>query len=58
MWYNKSMKKISIKQIEVLLQVIYQTNISAQTFDGIKKMLLSELETIKDENKNPESDTK
>ena len=52
------MKKISTKQIEVLLQVIYQTNISAQTFDGIKKMLLSELETIKDENKNPESDTK
>jgi len=48
------MKKITQQQIEALLQVIYQTNISAQNFDAIRKML-SELETIKNENKNPES---
>jgi hypothetical protein len=32
------MKLISTQQLESLLQVIYQTNISAQTYDAIKKM--------------------
>ncbi len=34
------MKKITTQQIEGLLQVIYQTNISAQTFDAVKKLLV------------------
>ena len=36
------MKQITSEQINILLQTIYQTNISAQTFDQVKK-LLSEL---------------
>jgi hypothetical protein len=41
------MKLISTEQINAVLQAIYNTNISASTFDSIKK-LFSEL---KDENK-------
>ena len=32
-------KIISIEQINAILQAIYQTNVSAQAFDAIKKML-------------------
>lgn len=34
------MKKITDDQVNALLQTIYTTNISAQTFDAIKKLLL------------------
>jgi len=44
------MKKITPDQITAILQAIYQTNISAATFDQIKK-LFSELEEIKEEDK-------
>jgi hypothetical protein len=33
-------KKIKESQIETILQTVYQTNISAQTFDALKKLLL------------------
>lgn len=36
------MKQITIEQINAILQTVYQTNISAQTFDAFRK-LLSEL---------------
>jgi hypothetical protein len=45
------MKNITMQQIEALLQTIYQTNISAQTFDAVKKMLLS-LPEVKEEVKS------
>jgi transposase-like protein len=45
------MKNITTEQINALLQAIYQTNISAQTFDQIKK-LLSELPEVKEKTKN------
>ena len=47
------MKQISTEQINGLLQVIYQTNISAQNFDAVKKMLveLPAVKETKDENK-------
>jgi len=32
------MRKITEEQINALLQTIYQTNISAQTFDAVKKL--------------------
>jgi hypothetical protein len=32
------MKSIKTNQIEAILQAIYQTNISAQNFDAIKKL--------------------
>lgn len=31
-------KQITQEQINAVLQVVYQTNISAATFDGLKKM--------------------
>jgi hypothetical protein len=48
------MKKISTKQLEAVLQVIYSTNIPASSFDAIKKMF-TELETIQDENTTTEN---
>ena len=42
------MKKISTKQLEAVLQVIYQTNISARSFDRIEE-LFSQLEDCKEE---------
>ena len=39
------MKKITEEQIQALLQTIYQTNIAAQVFDAVKKMLV-ELPTV------------
>jgi hypothetical protein len=33
-------KKIKESQIEAILQTVYQTNIAAQTFDALKKLLL------------------
>lgn len=33
-------KKISEEQITAILQVIYQTNIAAATFDSLKKLLV------------------
>ena len=33
-------KQITTEQVNVLLHTIYQTNISAQTLDAVKKMLL------------------
>jgi len=50
------MKQISTEQINGLLQVIYQTNISAQNFDAVKKMLadLPEIKEVKDD-KNKET---
>ncbi len=41
------MKKISQKEIDALLQTIYQTNISAQQFDAIKQFFLG-LPTLED----------
>ena len=35
---NKN-KKISVEQINAVLQIIYQTNIPAQQFDAVKKLL-------------------
>jgi len=43
-------KQITAEQIEALLQVVYQTNISAQNFDAIKKLFV-DLPEIKDEKK-------
>ena len=40
-------KQITKEQIEALLATVYQTNISAQTFDAIRK-LLSELPEVKE----------
>jgi hypothetical protein len=34
------MKKITKEQIEAILSAVYQTNISAQVFDQIRKLLL------------------
>lgn len=34
------MKKITQQQIEAILQVVYATNIPAQSFDSLKKLLL------------------
>lgn len=42
------MKKINNEQIQIVLQTIYQTNIPAATFDGLKK-LFSELPDVKQE---------
>ena len=42
------MKTITHEQINALIQTIYQTNISAQSFDAIKKFL-SELPDVKEE---------
>jgi hypothetical protein len=39
------MKQIKIEQIEAILATVYQTNISAQTFDALRK-LLSELPEV------------
>ena len=51
-------KKITVEQINALLQTIYSTNIPAQSFDGIKKFL-SELPDVKEKNvENKNSDTK
>ncbi len=33
------MKTITTEQINTILQTVYQTNISAQTFDALKKLL-------------------
>ena len=32
------MKKITEQQIQAILQTVYTTNISAQTFDALKKL--------------------
>lgn len=44
------MKQISNEQINTILQTVYQTNISAQTFDALRKLLL-ELPEAKEEKK-------
>jgi hypothetical protein len=44
------MKKISSEQIANILQVIYVTNISAQTFDAVKKLFF-DLPTIEEVDK-------
>jgi anti-anti-sigma regulatory factor len=44
------MKQIKIEQINAILQTIYQTNISAQNFDAIKK-LFTELTDVKEDKK-------
>lgn len=41
------MKQITEEQINAILQAIYQTNISALTFDQIKKVF-SELPEVKE----------
>lgn len=41
------MKKISTDQLNAILQVVYQTNISAQQFDAIKEMI-SKLEDVEE----------
>ena len=52
------MKQISQEQVTAILQIMYETNISAQQFDAVKKMLvgLPEIKkedgTNKPENKN------
>lgn len=33
------MKKISIEQINAILQTVYQTNISASAFDALRNLL-------------------
>jgi transposase-like protein len=45
------MKNITTQQIEAILATVYQTNISAQTFDALRK-LLSELPDAPTEEKN------
>lgn len=47
------MKKITVEQIQAVLQAIYQTNISAKDFDAMKKFFetLPDVET-KDEDKS------
>lgn len=42
------MKQISQQQIEAVLQAVYQTNIPAQQFDALRK-LLSELPEVKED---------
>ena len=44
------MKQITMEQIQTILQTVYTTNIPAQTFDALKKMLL-ELPEVKEEKK-------
>lgn len=44
------MKTITIEQVNALLQVIYSTNITAQQFDAVRK-LLTELPEVKEEPK-------
>lgn len=44
------MKNITTEQINAILQTVYQTNISAQNFDSLKKFM-SELPEVK----NPEA---
>jgi len=44
------MRKIEDKQIEIILQTIYQTNMPVSTFDSLKKLLL-ELPVIEDPKK-------
>ena len=43
-------KSITTEQINIVLQTIYNTNISAQTFDALKK-LLNELPVAPEEKK-------
>ena len=45
------MKQIEIKQIEAILQTVYQTNIPVAQFDAIRK-LLSELPDAPTEEKH------
>jgi hypothetical protein len=45
------MKNITTNQIEELLKVIYQTNISAMQFDVIKKFF-NELPVVKEDKKD------
>jgi len=42
------MKNITTEQIQAVLQVIYQTNISVSNFDAIKK-LFTDLPEVKEE---------
>lgn len=44
------MKKITIEQINTILATVYGTNIPAQTFDQLRK-LLSELPDVEDKKK-------
>ena len=44
------MKQITQAQIDAILQTVYSTNIPAQTFDAMRK-LLSELPEVKVEEK-------
>lgn len=44
------MKTITTEQVEAVLQAVYQTNITAQAFDTLKKFL-SELPDAKVEDK-------
>ena len=44
------MKQITTEQINAVLQVIYQTNISAQQFDAVKKMF-ADLPVLEDKKK-------
>jgi hypothetical protein len=43
------MKKITKEQVDLILNVMYSTNIPAQSFDQIKKLLLElpEVEEVK-----------
>jgi len=45
------MKNITIEQINSVLQVVYQTNISAAQFDALKKFL-ADLPEVKTETKS------
>lgn len=53
MCYNIYMK-ITQEQINVVLQAVYQTNVSASTFDALKK-LFSELPKINEPAQNEEA---
>lgn len=44
-------KKITEEQTQAILQAVYQTNISAQTFDSLKKLFTELPEVIEEEAK-------
>lgn len=52
------MKLITQEKINSLLQAIYQTNISAQVFDAIKKMLIELPEEKLEKNEPKQKDNK
>lgn len=45
------MKQITIEQINIILQTVYNTNIPASQFDALRKILLELPEVNEDENK-------